>query len=228
VAADGLREELLALPGVADAEVDEAGDTPSGVRVKLSPDADAGRVGVEVQRILAAHGLRSRLSGDGEDAAAEEETPGVITGLPDVDEEAPPAFFGDDADVPPPAPPRIGAVGAGTPPAAGAAVTLASVRIEETREGISATAAASDGRTVTERGAATTAAMDEAVVAAVGTLADGIPPVILHSEHRTIDGTEVVTVVVEWGDGRRGAGAALVRASRAYAVGRATWAALEE
>jgi hypothetical protein len=41
-----------------------------------------------------------------------------------------------------------------------------------------------------------------------------------------VDGSEVVTVVVEKSDGTRVAGAAIVRAAKAYAVARAAYAAL--
>ena len=62
MAAESLRDELLAVPGVAEAEVDESGTNPSGVRVRLAPEADAQAVGIEVQRILASHGMRSRVN----------------------------------------------------------------------------------------------------------------------------------------------------------------------
>jgi hypothetical protein len=58
-----LRRELMTLDGVAAAEVDDgAAAEPSGVRVRLMPGADARAVGVQVQRVLASHGLRSRVS----------------------------------------------------------------------------------------------------------------------------------------------------------------------
>jgi hypothetical protein len=58
-----LHQELMSLVGVAAAEVDGSGESaPSGVRVRLIPGADARAVGVQVQRVLASHGLRSRVS----------------------------------------------------------------------------------------------------------------------------------------------------------------------
>ena len=78
MAAENLREELMSLDGVAGAEVDESQDSPSGVRVRLEPDADARIVGVEVQRVLASHGMRSRITGDeeaGPEADAQPEPP---------------------------------------------------------------------------------------------------------------------------------------------------------
>jgi len=234
VAAESLREELMALPGVADAEVDEGSESPSGVRVKLSADADARRVGVEVQRILASHGLRSRVADGGAGPSPPEEPPPApIVGLPSVDEEAP-TFFDEPEpappppSVPPPLPADVGVEAAAFRPEGERAGGLASVRMEESRDGVVVTAIGSDGRTLTERCAATSEAMIEAVVAAVGGLADGRAPTLLAVERTRAEGTEVVTVVVERIDGWRGAGAAVVRASRAFAVGKATWTALRE
>jgi hypothetical protein len=230
VAAESLRDELLALPGVADAEVDESGDSPSGVRVKLAADADARRVGVEVQRILASHGLRSRVSDDEAPEPPEEPPPAPIIGLPSLVSEAAPSFFDDEAAPTPPPPSTPPPLPEGTEEGESLATAgeLASVRLEETRDGIIVTAVGSDGRTLTERGVATAESMIGAVVVAVGTLADGRPPKLLAVERTRADGSEVVTVVVERADGWRGAGAAMVRASWAYAVGRATWSALHQ
>jgi len=79
VATKTLESELLAVPGVASAEVDVGnGATPEGVKVSLTPDADARRVSVDVQRVLAAHGVRSRISlGDEGPSVASSPTPGV-------------------------------------------------------------------------------------------------------------------------------------------------------
>ncbi len=230
MAAESLRQELLSLPGVAEAEVDESGDSPSGVRVKLSPDADARRVGVEVQRILAAHGLRSRVSGD----EAPEPAPSPLMAVPPIAEETPASFF-DEAPPPPATPPPMPAPEPPSMPpptprdevsAASPGTGLAAVRIEESRDGVTVTAVASDGRTLTERAPATAEGMIDAVIAAVGSLADGRAPTVLGVARTQANGSEVITVVVERPDGSRGAGAAVIRASRAFAVGRATWSAL--
>lgn len=80
---DTLRQELMSLVGVAAADVDGTGDAaPSGVRVRLVPGADARAVGVQVQRVLASHGLRSRVSDEEviappEVTAADEAPPAV-------------------------------------------------------------------------------------------------------------------------------------------------------
>lgn len=79
---DTLREELLSLAGVAGAEVDAADATsPSGVRVRLQAGADARAVGVQVQRVLASHGYRSRVA-DGEVVATGEPAPGPPVTVP--------------------------------------------------------------------------------------------------------------------------------------------------
>jgi hypothetical protein len=57
-------DQLTRLPGVDTADVDDDGASPQSVRVRLHSGADARAVGVEVQRLLASYGLRSRISKD--------------------------------------------------------------------------------------------------------------------------------------------------------------------
>ena len=240
MATDNLREELLALPGVADAEVEADGEATSGVRVHLHPDADADRVGAEVQRVLTSHGMRSRVAGD--DLAP-------VLSLPLTPLEIPPP-----PEKPPPMPEVAAEVGAGAPsrpvadpgeavpspagsPAeseivssarvAGSRPSLASLAYEESNVGVIVTALASDGQRFSRKAADTTdAAVSAAVAAAVGALAEGRPQRLLWVASETVDGSEVVTVVIEKTDGTRVAGAAIVGAAKAYAVARATFAAL--
>ncbi len=232
MAAESLREELLSLPGVAEAEIDDTGESPSGVRVKLTPDADARRVGVEVQRILASHGLRSRVS---EDEEVDEPAPSPIVALPTIPATPPKADgFDRPPSTPPPPPsspppsyPPPAVESASEPvPAAAPGAGLAAIRTEERRDGIAVTAVSTDGRTVTERGIATIEGLMRAVVLATGALADGRAPKVLSVERTLANGSEAIMVVVERFDGTKGAGAAMVRATRAYAVGRATWSAM--
>ncbi|HUG74165.1 MAG TPA: hypothetical protein VMM81_00620 [Acidimicrobiia bacterium] len=61
---DTLIDQLTRLPGVDTADVVGDGETPQSVRVRLRSGADARAVGVEVQRLLASYGLRSRISND--------------------------------------------------------------------------------------------------------------------------------------------------------------------
>lgn len=60
--ADLLRDELLRVPGVESADIEGDALTPQGVRVRLAAGVDAAAVGEEVQRVLAAHGLRSEMA----------------------------------------------------------------------------------------------------------------------------------------------------------------------
>lgn len=201
VAADSLRDDLLALPGVAEAEVDGDGTSPAGVRVRLAAGADAGPVGVEVQRVLAAHGMRSRV------AAGQ------------VPPAAPLPLFAP-ASSPEPTIVR-------TPTSAPSrATTLESVRIEESTSALEVTVTAADGRWASGRGEVSEDGLAAAVIAAVGTLLDGAPPRVVAVDWTIADGSRVVTMVLESTGGIKGAGAGLVRASPGYAVARAAWSAL--
>lgn len=231
MAADNLRDELLAVPGVADAEIDDDAGSPSGVRVRLHPDADPARVGTEVQRILASHGMRSRVAGD--DLAPVVSLPVAPPAMPPRPESPPP--MPAESVSPPVADPGEAVDDVVTPrtPSAGDPdrfadrPMLASLAYEESSEGVIVTAVAADGQRFSRRAADTTdAAVSAAVAAAVGALAEGRPQRLLWVSSETVDGSEVVTVVLEKGDGTRVAGAAIVRAAKAFAVARATFVAL--
>lgn len=91
---DSLRDELRSLPGVADAEVDGDGTSPANVRVRLHPEADPTAVGRDIQRVLASHGMRSRI-------ATPEPTNGDVVSLPAPEAPVPPR-----PEAPPPLPPE--------------------------------------------------------------------------------------------------------------------------
>ena len=110
--------------------------------------------------------------------------------------------------------------------AAGVVANLASLTVEESQDGVTVVATATDGRRFSQRTVAAEDAVAAAVVAVVGALADGRPPRLLTTLLGAAEGTEVVTVLVERVDSTRIAGAAVVRAGRPYAVARATWSAL--
>ena len=150
MAAESLRDELLALPGVAEVELDGEGGAPAGVRIRLAVGADPDRVGLEVQRVLAAHGMRSRV---------------------DDSELTPPAPL--PLVVPAP-PPEEGAAHA-VPGPAGAPGALGSVRVEESATAIEVTVIAVDGRQATRRGPVSEEGLAEAVIEAVGVLLVGAP-----------------------------------------------------
>jgi hypothetical protein len=60
--ADSLHDELLAIPGIDSADFDGGVAAPDGVRVRLSAGADPVRVGEDVRKVLAEHGLRSQMT----------------------------------------------------------------------------------------------------------------------------------------------------------------------
>ncbi len=103
---------------------------------------------------------------------------------------------------------------------------LVSVRVTEGRDGVFVEALA-DGVTVSVRAAgAAGPAFDQAVVSAVGELAGATSnPLVRSVDLRDIGGTSVVTVVIDEA-GDRLVGSSIVEGGRAYAVGRAVWAAL--
>ena len=168
--------------------------------------------------MLASHGMRSRVTGEDGPSAP-------VVSLPVADLPIPPR---------PVMPPPIPVVDEGPPePAAprpadpsGSVPALASLTVEESVDGVTVVATAADGRRFSQRTAATEEAVAAAVVAVVGALAEGKPPRLLAVTLGATEGTEVVTVLLERVDMTRTAGAAVVKAGRAYAVARATWAAL--
>jgi hypothetical protein len=223
---DTLRDELLSLPGVADADVEVEGAAPANVRVRLHPEADPRAVGADVQRVLASHGMRSRVSGDEPAAATPAAAPPVMR--PPAEPPPPPRPV-----MPPPlpepivtAPPAPAPISAEAAMAGGVVANLASLTVEESQDGVTVVATATDGRRFSQRTVAAEDAVAAAVVAVVGALADGRPPRLLTTLLGAAEGTEVVTVLVERVDSTRIAGAAVVKAGRPYAVARATWSAL--
>ncbi len=198
MAAQSLRDELLALPGVAEVELDGEGSAPAGVRIRLAVDADPDGVGLEVQRVLAAHGMRSRVDGS---AVAPPPLPLAVP-APPPEEVATPAT------------------------AVGLPATLQSVRIEESASAVAVTVTAGDGRQVTRDAEWSEEGMAAAAIEAVGLLLQGTLPRVLAVDWLEANGSRVVTVVLDSAAGVRGAGAAVVRVSRAFAVARAAWSAL--
>lgn len=232
---DGLRDELRALPGVADAEVDGDGTAPASVRVRLHPEADPQAVGLDIQRVLASHGMRSRI-------AAEEAPPVTEEAVPPRPDTPPPMpaepFAPPPADVAEPvaaavtitpataAPEPEPAAPATVPSAPASDGGLASIAVEESADGVVVVATGHDGRRYTRRTEPALGAVTEAVVAVAGALAGGPAPRLVAVTTADAEGSSVVTVVVERADGHRAAGAAIVAAGHAFAVGRATWSAL--
>ena len=88
------------------------------------------------------------------------------------------------------------------------------------------TATATDGQTLTQRSGPSEEGLFDAVVSAVGALAEGESPALIAVALSEANKSEVVTVTAARADGTVVAGAAVVKVGRAFAVARATWAAL--
>ncbi len=202
---DMLRQELLSIPGIADAEVDDDRGV-AGVRVQLAEGADAAAVGVAVRRLLIEHGMRPS-PGDGEES-------------PHVGPPPPPGAPGSVVSFP-----LVGEHAAGAPTAEVAA-TLESVAIEETRDGVSVLVRSNSGVTVSRSLDSSGSGMDEAVAAAVAELAGQAGAGLVGAAEADMGGHTVVTVLVAVGE-QQVSGSAIQRGGRAYAVAKAVWSALE-
>jgi hypothetical protein len=241
-----LHDELLAIPGIDGAVLEGDAGRPQGVRVRLALDADPVLVGREVQRVLASHGMRSQMADESAVATA---PPRQVVDLAEYEDDSPPAPV-----APPPAPPptpaladleMVAEAGEGgtdiaerlvapgppeTVPAPSDAprsgVGLAAVSVTEDADGIDVVVVAGDGRRVSRPARAGGDAIDRAAAAATVALvsAEGGRVVALHDWE--VEGSAVITVVMEDDTGRRHAGATTIEGSRAYAVARAVWVAL--
>ena len=195
-----LREELLSLPGVEHAELDGDPIAPAGIRVRLSDDVDPSTVADDVRRVLAAHGLRPDIDG---------EEPQPQTSDAEASSNEPPLTDGEHA-------PDI-------------VVTmsrrLSSIGITEERDGVVVTATGPSGAVSVRAAGVSVPAIDQAVVGAVaGVFGTVARPLVCSVEERDLDRTSIITLVIEE-SGERLVGSAVVRSGRAYAVGRAVWAA---
>ena len=114
------------------------------------------------------------------------------------------------------------------PPATGDAPvrTLEKIRVDEGRDGVVVEAFAGDETAEMRAAGRSDPALDQAVVGAVAAVA-GVPsvPLIRSVDVRQLGGTRVVTVMIDE-NGDRLVGSAVFEGGRAYAVGRAVWAAL--
>lgn len=209
--AEALQEELLAVPGIAGAEV-ESDEGVAGVRVQLAVGADAETVGAEVRRILAQHGMRPLPDESGEHGVdgppPPPGAPGSVVSFPLVGEHA---VRSDDA------PATDG----------GAKASLEGVAVEETPAGISVLVRLSDGRRA-ERilDDSGLVGLDEAILRAEAELLDRQHVSLVQVSEATLGEHKVVTVLVTVED-RSLTGATIQRGGRAYAVARAFWTALD-
>ena len=205
-----LRDDLLSLPGVEQAEIDGDSATPAGVRVRLSPGVEPAAIGEEIRRVLSMHGLRQEndvVSAAEQSAASMPRESGVAEPLDDgggVREREP----------------------EGAQPAAPIGEGLEWVSVTEGRDGITVAAGNRSTEVSAHTAGPSTPAIDQAVVSVVAELAGAGSLTLVRSlDERELAGTPVVTIVIEEG-GRQRVGSAVVEGGRAYAVGRAVWTAL--
>ena len=207
--AEALQQELLSVPGIAGAEVDDERGV-AGVRVQLAEGADAEAVGAAVRRILVEHGMRpspgdaDEPSGDGPPPPPG--APGSVVSFPLVGEHAPPI------------------VTAKTDPE----LRLESVAVEETPDGIAVLIRSSDGTRAVRSLEQGSTGMDHAVASAVGELCQQPDAVLLGVAESDLGGYAVITVLIGVDDCSRYSGSAVQHGGRAFAVARATWAALDK
>ena len=215
---DELRAALLAVPGIASAEVSERpGDTPV-VRLWL----DGSRPGEDVQRdvdeVIAGEGYRRKDElVEMEPAVPERKRQGLGRGLetliPVAQREVAPAQFQE-----------VAVMDATTD-----TVQLAKVAIEESAEGVLVRVEDSPGGSgVAEVGDGESALQDSVVSAVAGLfgLAGGVRLIAIDERH--VADTQVVSVLLERSSGRRHAGAAVVEGGRPYTIGRAAYAAFRD
>jgi hypothetical protein len=131
-----------------------------------------------------------------------------------------------DLTEPPPPKPENGSQKP-TDPSSQALARIEKVSVEEGRSGILVSVVATDGRIQTEFAASSEGGVERAVVVASARIASpGSPtPIVIEIDERRVDGVDIIMIVLDM-DGEIAAGSAVVGAGRAFALGRATWAAI--
>ncbi len=109
----------------------------------------------------------------------------------------------------------------------GGVARLERVTVEEGRTGIVVTVSASDGTEISQVASSTEGGVEAAVIKAAAKLIDSSAPdpIVVNVDARRVEGVDIVMVVLDVG-GTLIAGSSIVAAGRAFALGRATWAAL--
>jgi hypothetical protein len=102
-----------------------------------------------------------------------------------------------------------------------------SVAVVEGRSGIIVTVTASNGTEMSHVASSSEGGVEAAVVKAAASLVDPASPdpIVVEIEDRRVEGVDIVMIVLDL-DGELFAGSAVVGAGRAFALGRAAWAAL--
>lgn len=252
VSARSLQDDLLSIPGVEGADVEGSEDRPAGLRIRIAEGADQGAVGGAIRRVLNAHGLGTdtRLPGEDDGADAAEDEPAEAAPMPAQDDgsmaiEAEAAAAeglaavavldetdADDQPLREDEPSIIdltdrAAAPAPREPDVHGFPRFESVAVREGRDGISVVVSTSDGRTESQAAASSEGGVEAVVVRATAALArPGAPQArVVEIDDRRVEGVDIVLIVLEL-DGQLASGSSVVRAGRAYALGRATWAAL--
>jgi hypothetical protein len=231
-----LHEDLLAIDGVEGADVDGVNDAPSGLRIRIAQDANQILVGQAIRRVLSDHGLGTETTLPGEAAArvrsadpsmasvseiASEAAASHVTTLLPVDEVEVIDLIDESAR-------------AGNSEAEESAFSqelviarIERVSVQEGRRGILITVESTDGRVETVIARTADGGVERAVVLAAARLAaPGAPdPLVIEIEERRVEGVDIVMIVLDR-DGQMAAGSAVVGAGNAFALGRATWAAV--
>lgn len=114
-----------------------------------------------------------------------------------------------------------------TDPSPQSLARIEKVSVEEGRSGILVSVVATDGRTQTEYAASSEGGVERAVILASARIASpGSPtPIVIEIDERRVDGVDIIMIVLDI-DGEIAAGSAVVGAGRAFALSRATWAAI--
>lgn len=248
--ARSLREDLLGIDGVEGADIDGDSESPSGLRIRIAEGADQQLVGQEIRRVLSSHGLGTdtKLPGEASESHGESVQADAIASVSDLASEASrtstlvsvaegeavasrriidltddPVASDSDADEPLVTGPRPR-----TPVRSEASVTsIERVSVEEGRSGIAVTIVTTDGRSETDIARSTEGGVDRTVMLVAARLAapNNPDPIVIDIDERRIEGVDIVMIVLDC-NGRVAAGSSVIGAGRAYALARATWAAV--
>ena len=204
--AEALREELLAVPGIAGAEV-ETEHGVAGVRVQLAVGADADQVGAAVRQILTQHGMKPAGAAAPEVGGGPPPPPGApgsVVSFPLVGEHARAADAASVSESEP---------------------RLESVAVEETPAGVAVVVRSGDGRSSGSTLQSGLDGLDAAIVSAVAELTEQVDTTLQHVVEHEMGDHVVVTVLVTTAEGKAATGSAIQVGGRAYAVARASWRA---
>ena len=199
-----LHEELMAINGVADAQVEVTNDRYPSVRLHIDSEADRRQVGALVQQVLANHGLRSRLA------------PDRNTPEPQAAPTPPPSEAGVAETIPEPSTGSLDIR------------RLTAVSVEEARDQLIVTTRDDQQRSASVQSPLGRSGLRDAIVAAVHELLGekGAPPTVV-AIHKSEHGSRTaITVVLDRGAGDTAVGAAFVTVGWEFAFARAVWAAL--